>query len=313
MPTEFNRGDVAVKRYLVYILVGLCVLFWSGNFVLGRFIKDDIEPLELVFFRWAFVCVMLLPAFYYVSLRRVVGLVRSHFVVTSVLAILSVTFFNTILYTALQTTTATNALLINSSVPIIILILSALLLKHDFSKQQVAGIALSTIGVVFLILKGDPGNIAALNLSHGDFWMLVSSLVWALYSVLFKLKPEGYSSAELFVANMYLGFLYLLPIYLAQGYTLHAEVLLLQNYWAYFIYISLFASILSYIFWNKGIDVLGAAKTGQFAHLMPLFGAILAYIFLGETLKFYHVVGALLIGAGIYTSLFSGKMVTSDS
>ncbi|UFS61884.1 DMT family transporter [Sulfurimonas sp. HSL-3221] len=296
-----------MKKYSVYIFVGLCVLFWSGNFVLGRFVRDDVQPLELVFFRWLLVCVMLLPALYYVSLRNIIRLIRSHFVVTSVLAILSVTFFNTILYTALQTTTATNALLINSSVPIMILILSALMLKHDVTKRQVAGIALSTTGVLFLILKGEIGNIAALNLSHGDFWMLVSSLVWALYSVLFKLKPAGFSSAELFMANMYLGFVYLLPIYLVQGYTFHAELLLFENYWTYFIYVSLFASILSYIFWNRGIDVLGAAKTGQFAHLMPLFGAVLAYIFLGETLQFYHVVGAVLIGAGIYTSLFLSK------
>jgi drug/metabolite transporter (DMT)-like permease len=300
-----------MKKYSVYILVGLCVLFWSGNFVLGRFVKDDLHPVELAFFRWLLVCIMLLPAFYYVNFRNVLRLIRSHFVITSVLAILSVTFFNTILYTALQTTTATNALLINSSVPIMILILSAFILKHDVTYRQVIGIALSSVGVVFLILKGDFGNFAALNLSHGDFWMLVSSLVWALYSVLFKLKPEGYSSAELFMANMYLGFFYLLPIYLAQGYTFHAEARLFENYWAYFIYISLFASILSYIFWNRGIDRLGAAKTGQFTHLMPLFGAVLAYIFLGETLKFYHVVGAVLIGAGIYTSLFLGKPAVS--
>ena len=302
-----------MKKYSVYILVGLCVLFWSGNFVLGRFIKDDLHPLELSFFRWAFVCIMLLPAFYFVSIRNVVRLIRTHFVITSVLAILSVTFFNTILYTALQTTTATNALLINSSVPVMILILSALILKNDVTHRQVVGIALSSVGVVFLILKGDFENVAALNLSHGDFWMLASSLVWALYSVLFKLKPEGFGSAELFMANMYLGFFYLLPIYLAQGYTFSAETLLLETYWAYFIYVSLFASILSYIFWNRGIDRMGAAKTGQFAHLMPLFGAILAYIFLGETLKFYHIVGAILIGAGIYTSLFMAKPAVSGA
>jgi len=302
-----------MKKYSVYILVGLCVLFWSGNFVLGRFIKDDLHPLELSFFRWAFVCIMLLPAFYFVSIRNVVRLIRTHFVITSVLAILSVTFFNTILYTALQTTTATNALLINSSVPVMILILSALILKNDVTHRQVIGIALSSVGVVFLILKGDFENVAALNLSHGDFWMLASSLVWALYSVLFKLKPEGFGSAELFMANMYLGFFYLLPIYLAQGYTFSAETLLLETYWAYFIYVSLFASILSYIFWNRGIDRMGAAKTGQFAHLMPLFGAILAYIFLGETLKFYHIVGAILIGAGIYTSLFMAKPAVSGA
>lgn len=296
-----------MKSYSVYIVVGLCVLFWSGNFVLGRFVRDDLHPIELAFFRWAFVCLMLLPSLFIINVRNVVRLIRSHFIITSVLAILSVTFFNTILYTALQTTTATNALLINSSVPIMILILSALMLKNDVSSRQVAGIALSSIGVIFLILKGDFGNIAELNLSSGDFWMIASSFVWALYSVLFRLKPEGFSSTELFVVNMYLGFLYLLPVYLAQGYAVHGQLVLLESYWPYFIYVSFFASILSYLFWNRGIDLLGAAKTGQFAHLMPLFGAILAYLFLGETLKIYHIVGALLIGTGIYTSLFWPK------
>ena len=310
MPFENENRDT-MKKYSVYLLIGLCVLFWSGNFVLGRMVRDDLQPMELAFFRWAFVCVMLLPALFVVNVRNVLRLIRSHFVVISVLAILSVTFFNTILYTALQTTTATNALLINSSVPVMILILSALILKSDVSNRQVAGIFLSTVGVVFLILKGDFENAAALNLSHGDFWMLVSSLVWALYSVLFKLRPEGFTDGELFVANMYLGFLYLLPLYLAQGYPLHTEALRLENDWPYFLYVSLFASILSYLFWNKGIDVLGAAKTGQFTHLMPLFGAILAYLFLGETLRFYHIVGAVLIGAGIYTSLFLPKPAAS--
>jgi len=293
-----------MKPYRVYLLVALCVLFWSGNFILGRFVKDDLQPLELAFFRWSFVCVMLLPAFAFVKARNVFGLIRSHFIAMSVLAILSVTLFNTILYTALQTTPATNALLINSSVPIMILVLSALILKTAVSARQVAGIALSTAGVVFLILKGDMDHMAGMSLNRGDFWMVASSLSWALYSVLFKLKPAGFSGPEQFVATMYLGFLYLLPLYLAQGYAFSDEVRLLEHYWAYFLYVSLFASILSYIFWNQGIDHLGAAKTGQFTHLMPLFGAALAYVFLGETLERYHMVGALLIGTGIYLSLF---------
>ena len=312
MPFTYESSGMK-KAYSVYILVGLSVLFWSGNFVLGRMVRDDLQPLELAFFRWAFVCVMLLPALFFVNVRNVLRLIRSHFVVVSVLAILSVTFFNTILYTALRTTTATNALLINSSVPVMILILSALILKSGVTKRQVGGIFLSSVGVVFLILKGDVENAAALELSRGDVWMLLSSLVWALYSVLFRLRPAGFSDGELFVANMYLGFVYLLPLYLAQGYPLQSEVQRLFDDWPYFLYVSLFASILSYLFWNRGIDRLGAAKTGQFTHLMPLFGAILAYLFLGETLKFYDIVGAALIGAGIYTSLFSAKPAVSKA
>ena len=293
-----------MKRYGVYLLVGLCVLFWSGNFVLGRFIKDDLQPVELAFFRWAFVCIMLLPALLMLRVRRLLALIRAHFIITSLLALLGVTLFNTILYTALQTTTATNALLINSSIPIMILLFSALILKQTISTRQTAGIVLSTLGVLFLILKGDVRSAATLALNTGDVWIVLSSTVWALYSVLFKLKPAPFQSTEFFIATAYLGFLYLLPLYLVQGYPLQTVMKHLQNSWAYILYVSLFASILAFLFWNKSIDHLGAAKTGQFVHLMPLFGAILAYLFLGETLQHYHVIGALLIGAGIYTSLF---------
>ncbi len=298
-----------MKAYLPYLLVVLCVLFWSGNFVLGRFVNEEIDALELAFFRWSFVVLLLLPLLFFVDVRKILRTLRAHFVMLSVLAVLSVTLFNTLLYTALHTTSATNALLINSSVPILILVLSSAIFSDVISRRQVAGIALSTAGVVFLILQGSVVNLVSLQLHAGDFWVLASSLVWALYSVLYRLRPKELGDLELFVTNMYVGYLYLLPLYLAQGYAPSAEVALLARYWPHFIYVSLFASILSYLFWNYGIDRLGAAKTGQFTHLMPLFGAVLAYLILGETLQYYHALGALLIGSGIYLSLFAAKRV----
>jgi len=296
-----------LKTYLPHLLVVLCVLFWSGNFVLGRFVNEEIDALELAFFRWSFVVILLLPLLFFVDVRKIFRTLRTHFVTVSVLAVLSVTLFNTLLYTALHTTSATNALLINSSVPILILVLSAAIFRDAISRRQVTGIALSTAGVVFLILQGSVANLVSLQLHAGDFWVLASSLVWALYSVLYRLRPKTLSDLELFVTNMYVGYLYLLPLYLAQGYAPSAEVALLERYWPHFIYVSLFASILSYLFWNFGIDRLGAAKTGQFTHLMPLFGALLAYLILGETLQYYHALGALLIGSGIYLSLFASR------
>lgn len=282
----------------------LCVLFWSGNFVLGRFIKDDLEPLELAFFRWFFVVIILTPTLFFVNLKNIFKLIKTHFILMSSIAILSVTLYNTIVYTALQSTTATNALLINSFTPILILILSIVILKNTITPFQIIGVCFSTFGVIFLVLKGEIDTLLNLDFHSGDFWIIFSSISWAIYSILLKYRPKNYTNTELFLANMYLGFIYLLPLFFYQGYSFETEIINLKNNWYFFLYVSLFASILSYIFWNIGVDNIGPSKTSQFTHLMPLFGALLAYIFLGEKLEAYHIIGAVLIATGIFLSLF---------
>lgn len=222
-----------------------------------------------------------------------------------VLSFLGISGFNTLLYIGLQETTATNALLINSSIPILILFLSSLILKKEISSKQALGIVLSTLGVVFLVLKGDVQNIFLLNFNQGDFWVIISSVCWASYSVVVKFRPQTLSSFEFFIAIVFLGVLMLLPFYMYQNYTFEREITLLTTYYGFIVYVVFFTSILSYYLWHKGIAQIGADRTGQFTHLMPLFGSFLAYVFLGERLEFYHLGGVVLIGFGIYLSLFS--------
>lgn len=291
----------------VYFLLVLCVLFWSGNFVVGRYFNESIQPLELATFRWIFVILFLTPTIFFIDLKKIFFIVKKRFLILSVLSIISVTLFNTFVYTALQSTTATNALLINSSVPILILLFSFIILKIPLSKIQVFGVFLSTIGVIFLILKGDLNSLKSLDFHDGDFWIIASSLSWAFYSVILRFKPKELTNFELFFITVVLGFLYLLPLYFIQGYSIEKEIEVLQNNWMLFIYVSFFASILSYSFWNFGISKIGANKVGQFTHLMPIFGSILAFVFLGERLEVYHIIGAIFIALGIYLSLFLTK------
>ncbi len=297
-----------ISTQRIHLLLVLCVLFWSGNFILGRFVNTEIEPLELAFFRWLFVILFSLPILFFIDIKKVLKAIKDNFLILSFLSLIGITLFNTVLYIALQTTTATNALLINSIIPILILVISFFILKKDITLKQFFGIILSTIGVVFLVLKGDFLNILKITFTKGDLWILLSSLLWATYSVVVKFKPKVLSHIELFLVIVYLGFIYLLPWYLLQGYSFSHEVLVLKENWYFFLYISLFASILSFYFWHKGIDTISAEKTGQFTHLMPIFGSILAFIFLGERLEFYHITGAVLIGTGIYLSLFMKKI-----
>lgn len=290
----------------VYVLLVLCVLFWSANFVLGRFVAGAIEPWELAFFRWLGVFVVTLP-FLLLHVKKIWRALREYFGILVVLSALGIAAFNTLLYIGLQKTTATNALLINSSIPIIIVLLSFVILKTRIAKIQVFGILLSTLGVIFLVLKGDVQSIVTLSFNSGDFWVIASSVCWASYSVLVKFRPSSLSSFEFFMTTVSLGLVMLLPFYLAQGYTWEREVMILTHYTWVIAYVVLFTSILCYYLWHYGIAHIGAGKTGQFTHLMPLFGSFLAYLFLGERLEWYHLGGILLIFGGIYLCLFVKK------
>lgn len=293
-----------MSTYRVYILLVLCVLFWSGNIVLGKFVNTQIEAFELAFFRWLFTFIFLLPTLFIIDIKKVIKIFRKNFLFLSFLSILGITLFNTILYIALETTSATNALIINSTTPLLILLFSFIILKTKITSSQIIGIFLSTFGVIFLVLKGNLFDLSDIKFSKGDFWIILSSIVWAIYSTIIKLKPKELTRLELFVTTVFIGFLFLIPLYLLQGYSIKEELLILNENWYFFAYLSLFASLLSYYFWNIGVDEIGAEKTGQFTHLMPIFGAILAFIFLGERLELFHLIGALFIAIGIFLSLF---------
>jgi drug/metabolite transporter (DMT)-like permease len=287
----------------IYILLVLCVLFWSANFVIGRFVAGAIEPFELAFFRWGGVLIVVLP-FLALHVKKLSTTFRAHWKILLLLSFLGIACFNTLLYIGLQYTTATNALLINSSIPILILFFSFVILKKAITPIQIIGIVLSTMGVIFLVLKGDWHTLLALNFNQGDLWVIGSSLCWALYSVLVKFRPQNISSFEFFVTIVFLGVVMLLPFYAAQGYSMEREWGIFTRYYGVILYVILFTSILSYYMWHKGIATIGADKTGQFTHLMPLFGSVLAYLILGESLQWYHLGGAGFIGVGIYFSLF---------
>jgi drug/metabolite transporter (DMT)-like permease len=291
-----------------YVLLLLTVLFWSGNFIVGRFISSEISPMELSFYRWFFVLLVLMP-FFIIHFKNIIRVFKKEYLNIILLGALSVAGFNTFLYYGLQTTTATNALLINSSTPIFIILFSALILKTTMSKVQWFGIILSTLGVVYLILKGELNHLLDLTFTKGDLWIIASSLDWALYSVLLKFKPKELNAFEFLTVTTIIGVGILYAIFLYQGYSFSLEFTNNSEVLYSLIYIVIFPSLLSFYFWNISTPQVGANKAGQFAHIMPISGAILAYIFLDEVLYFYHFVGLVLIFLGIYLSIFYKQKV----
>jgi len=288
-------------KYYVYLL--LAVLFWSGNFVLGRYVSANISAMELSFFRWFFVLLLLSPYILW-NYKKLVNIFKKNPLLYILFAGLGVSGYNTFIYFGLDYIPATNALLINSSTPIFIIILSSILLKSKLSKIQIVGVILSTLGVIYLILKGELEALLNLEFTIYDLWIILACISWAIYSIFLKFKPKEIGAFDFLSIITFIGVLILFLIVIIFDFKF--EYIFLEQYEVLYtlVYMAIFPSILSFYFWNIATVEVGANKAGQFAHLMPIFGAFLAYIFLKESLEFYHIVGLILISLGIYLSIF---------
>ena len=280
-----------------YVLLVFAVLFWSGNFIVGRGIHNEIPPITLAFWRWAVALLIILPF----SMGHIVhqfDLIRRNLKILTVLAILSVTNFSIFIYMALKLSTATNTVIINSMIPIFIVMVSWMGYKERITFRQSIGIAISLAGLMFIITNGNLSNLISVRFSKGDFWTISAGISWALYSVLLRKCPTELNPLGFLATLIIIGTLCISPFYIwemSTGRTMNISQVSIGS----IVYVALFASILAYIFWNKAIQTIGANKTGIFIHLMPVFSIILAIIFLDDTLRGYHIKGAILIFSGI--------------
>ena len=287
-------------KYYVFLL--LTVFFWSGNFIFGRYISESIEPIELSFYRWFFVLALLFP-YLIIRCKNIVKVFKKDYIILIIFGALGIASFNTFLYYGLQTTTATNALLINSSIPMIIILLSAFILKTKITKVQSLGIIFSTLGVIYLILKGNIETLYTLEFTNGDLWILLACVNWALYTVILKYKPKELNAFEFLSITVFIGVIFLYFVFIFKGYSFSLSFMENSDVLYSLIYMVIFPSILSFYFWNTSIVEIGANKAGQFTHLMPIFGAILAFYILDEVLEVYHLIGIIFIAFGLYLSL----------
>lgn len=279
-----------------YLLLTLAVFFWAGNFVLGRAVRLEVPPVGLAFWRWAGGS-LLVFGFAWPHLKRDWAVVVRHWKIVLLLSFLGVALFNTLVYTGLQYTTAINALLMQSTMPVQIVAVSFLLFRETITARQAAGVALSLAGVATIIARGDPQVLLHFTPNAGDLLILVAVLGYAAYSALLRRRPPLHPLSFLAVTFI-AGTIMLLPFYLAENLAgrvmaLNAVTLLAVAY------VAVFPSILSYLCYNRGVELAGANRAGPFFHLMPVFGSIMAIGLLGERFAWFHFVGIGLILAGI--------------
>lgn len=279
-----------------YLLLVLTTLFWSGNFVLGRAVHAAVPPVALAFWRWAGGFLIVLP-FAWPYLARDLTIVRRHWRFVLLLSALGVASFNTLVYLGLGRTTAINGLLIQSFMPLAIIAASLALFGERINRWQAIGLALSLAGIVAIVARGELAALAALEVNLGDLLIVLAVLAYALYTALLRRRPVVHPLSFLAV-TFALGALILAPLHVIEhwsGNTLSLNATTLGAIG----YVALFPSVLAYLCYNRGVELIGANRAGQFVHLMPVFGSLMAVAFLGESFRLFHAIGIALIFAGI--------------
>jgi drug/metabolite transporter (DMT)-like permease len=267
--------------------------------VIARALRDDAPPLGLAFWRWLLALSILLT-FTWRDVRAEWRVIRAHWPRLAFLGAMGVGCYNTLLYGALQTTTATNGVLIPSFSPVMIAAVAYLAVRERMTPRQWAGIVVSLVGVMLIATRGDLLALGRLEVVIGDWLLLAAALTWAIYTVALRWRP-ALSSIVFMTVTIAVGAALLLPLYLLEVvsgrvFTLTPQVA------AGVAYVAVFPSLLSYLFWNRGVEVLGPNRSGVFINLVPAFGVALAVAVLGETLERFHWIGAALIFSGIALS-----------
>ena len=296
--TALHTPSVAARAFgNAYLLRTLAALFWAGNFVLARGVHEEVPPIALAWWRWALAFAILLP-FALPYMRRDWPQLRAGIGILILLGILGVGCFNTFAYIGLNDTTALNAVVMQSSGPILIAIVGYALFRDQVTAAQAIGILVSLIGVAVVVSRGSIGSLLALGLNPGDLWILGAIATWAVYTAYLRKRPDVHW-LSFTAATFFIGLIAITPLYIWEHVTdrqmrLDWETGLAVGY------VAIFPSVLAYIFFNRGVELIGGTRTGLFLHLVPLFGALLAMIFLDETPRAFHVVGIALILIGVW-------------
>tara|TARA_B100000686_G_scaffold333328_1_gene399139 strand:- start:390 stop:1289 length:900 start_codon:yes stop_codon:yes gene_type:complete len=289
------------KNKTAYIFLILTTLFWSGNFIVGKAASYfEIPPFTLNFYRWTFAWLILAP-FTIKEIIKKKNYILENIKLIIVLGITSITIFNSIVYYSLNFTQVISGVLMISTIPVMIIIFCWLFKIEKTNIYQVLGVIFSLFGVIVIITKANLGILLNLNFNKGDLWMVVAMFSWAMYSALLRKQKFEISQLSLLQIIISAGLIFLLPAYLIElslGYRASINLPFILT----LTYVVLFPGLASFIFWIKGISIIGSNRSGIFLHLMPIFSTILAIIIFKEKFMFYHLIGAILIITGIILS-----------
>ena len=284
-----------------YIMLVCATLFWSGNFIVGKFaFLTNIPPLSLVFYRWLLVWLILLP-FTFKEILKFKDTILNNLPLLFFLGFTSVGLFNSFTYLSLIHTQVINATLFNTAIPAVIILLCFLFNIEKTNKFQILGLIISVIGILSIITKLDIEILLSLNFNKGDIIMIGGVITWGIYSTLLKKKEFTLPLLTLVHVICTFGLICVLPQFLyefSQGQVIKIDI----NLFYTLIFLALFPSIGSYYCWAGAVSIIGANRAGIFLSLIPLFSTIMAIAIFNEKFHFFHLIGAILIILGLFLS-----------
>jgi drug/metabolite transporter (DMT)-like permease len=294
----FRPGRVSIANAWssAWTLLVLANLFWAGNIVLGRGVAGVVPPIALAYIRWTGAFLIAI-GFAWPQLRRDLPVLHRQWPLMLLLSATGIATYNTMSYIGLTETTALNVLLLQSAMPLVILLWAYALFRERPSLPQAAGVLVSLAGVATIAGKGSLAVLLHLSINPGDAWVLTAMGIYGIYAAMFRHRPKVHPLSFL-VATMGIGSCMILPFFIweqASGARITPD----WQAFAALAYIAVFPSFIAYLFFNRGIELIGAGRAGQSMHLMPVFGSVLAVLFLGERFRLYHAAGIVLIAAGI--------------
>jgi drug/metabolite transporter (DMT)-like permease len=294
------RDGSARASALPYVLLLVAAASFGGNWVAARVVNFEVAPFALSFWRWAVAGALLFPLAL-PQLREDTPLIRRHWPKLLVFGAVGAGGFTLLGYWGVSYTTAINATLLNSSLPLFVVPLSWLLLGLTVSARQLLGLSLSLAGVLTIVSSGSLRTLAQLRLNPGDFLLLGGAFLWAIYTVTLRWRPPLRPLSFLFTTIVAAAAVST-PFYaweMWSGKMMSATPVSIVTIG----YLALFPSIIAYICWNQAVAMVGPNVAGFFNPVIPVFGILFAVMFLGEPLRAYHLAGfALVLGGVVLTS-----------
>jgi drug/metabolite transporter (DMT)-like permease len=285
-----------------YLLLSLAACFWGGNYVVGHILVAHTDPILLSAARWVLTAILLV-GLYSRQIRAQWPVMKRSFSVLAFLALFGQVLFPLTLYIGLQYTSSLNAAIYLSTTPVLVLLINRYIFKEKISVHNIAGVVLSSFGVVWLVMQGDLLHLDTLkNLNRGDLWTMGSAASWAVYCAFLRTKPREVGGNAFVAVSAAFGAVVLLPVLLISMFE-HGlpstREYLQPEFLSGLAYLIIFPSWLSYLLWNKGIQAIGATRGEVFSHLIPLTGGLFSVMFLNVTLHPFHLVSTILIICGI--------------
>jgi drug/metabolite transporter (DMT)-like permease len=282
-----------------YLLLSITALCWAGNAIVGRLAAGHIPPVTLSFLRWSLAFLIILP-FAWKHLARDWHAIRGRLGTMVVLSVTGIGAFNTMQYWALEHTQALNTLLLQSAAPLFVAIWSLLLLGVRLTLAQAGGLAVSLVGVLVILLQGDLTTLKNIEFNIGDIIFIAALVIFGLYSTLSFKRPQIHGLS--FVGFTFgCGAAVLIPLLIWELATRPVLQLNTANLLTLF-YVAVFPSTLAYLCFNRGVHLIGANRAAAFFHVVPVFGAAMAMVFLGEQPQLFHVTGFALVLAGVFVA-----------